>query len=180
LDSKLFAKFCASENSLEIYVSLLCVMAYRKESSYARLAAFSEAFLGDDSPMQINTNGGKATFVKNCLIVGSETSDIVEKRIKTALDPMLKDVLLNFNDTYTRYINQVTSNNAKYDYFRVKFPFGKVNKFAYRHKSKYKEYIKVLSDAKSSGFNVKSALDILGSGGYPTRKMGLGGVVAGM
>lgn len=164
-----FVRFCASEFSLENYIGLMCVAAYRKSPTLTKLQTFYVALLKPDSPLQINVSKSDAAPIVHLATVAQPIQRGFLGRTlpppRNVMDAVQSAIEYNISDIMARW----QYSGARYNMTL----FGP----SIRTEKVY-DMMKMTTSGSSSEESVK-ALNILESGGYPVRHMGLTGVVQG-
>jgi hypothetical protein len=88
--------------------------------------------------------------------------------------------MTNLGETYSRFRDLESKDSYNYLFSTTSSTGKRIGVLAYKRSSKYTEKVKVLSKVKASDHNMKKAVGILRSVGYPMTKMGLTGIVSGL
>ena len=169
-DTDTFVRFCAQEFALENYIALLCICAFNKLPNLQRLQTFYVAFLKKESPLQINVKDIKLVSVVRLVTVGptykrnSRGIDVAEAPLQTDLNSLIDPIIVTLTDAYLRYKSLPNLQGSRIDrLLHIPTKTGKV----------------LAQQKPISNQNLLKGLNILASGGWPVRYMGLSKIVIG-
>lgn len=168
-----FVRFCAREFSLENYIAYMCIPAFRKAPSLKRIQTFYVAFLKPgQSPMQINVSTKEASMVTSYALAPPTQKrglfGLGSSIPGNALDSLAKPLETNLFDTYARYKVFALDPSSRYQQTTMGRLFNQ-----------YSDGMKALKKTTTTNNEILDGLNILASGGWPVKHMGLTGVVKG-
>jgi hypothetical protein len=171
-----FVRHCVKEFSLENYIAIMCIAAYRRSPSWKRLQTFYVTFLkGTELPMEINVSKQNSALACSLAQSGPTASrgflgrTVMSNAPANALNDLIAPILANLSDTYSRY--QFTGLDSAWRYGD-----NKVNQFFHVQSDKFKQLKKTTTDDQG----IVKGVNILIGGGFPMTHMGLTGVVKGL